>query len=74
MSEKIMFPLATPYNKIFGNKLPTTYNSFNIKGNIKNDHQEAAEMLNDVKQLKNNIERIQTAAASSKGVSLNISG
>ena len=74
MGEGIKFSFNTVYNSINGNKLPTVLNVFNIKTNIKNQHQETVEMINVVKQLETNVEEVQRATTSLKGFSVDLAG
>ena len=74
MGNGIKFSFNTVYNSINGNKLPTVLNAFNIKTNIKNQHQETAELINVVKQLETNVENVQRATTSLKGFSVDLAG
>ena len=72
--EGIKFPFNTVYNSINGNKLPPVFNTFNIKTNIKNQHQETAELNNVARQLETNLERVQRATTSLTGFSVDLVG
>ena len=74
MSNRVMFSFKANYNSIYRNNIPNVLKTFNLKNNIKNGHQEAAELLSIAKELENNIKNVQTAATSSKGFSINLAG